>query len=85
MGFSGSFENRIDDLDTGNCEKGRRDRRIKGIEARKLGLPEDRLRLVEGNGIAAIGRELANLSREEASVTFLHADPYQPLDRPASV
>lgn len=48
-------------------------------DARKLGLPEDRLQLVEGDGIAAIGRELANLSREEAAATFLHADPYQPL------
>jgi 23S rRNA A2030 N6-methylase RlmJ len=49
-------------------------------EARELGLPEDRLRLVEGDGIAAIGRELGNLSREEAAATFLHADPYQPLE-----
>jgi 23S rRNA A2030 N6-methylase RlmJ len=49
-------------------------------DARELGLPEDHLRLVEGDGIAAIGRELGKLSTEEASVTFLHADPYQPLE-----
>jgi len=48
--------------------------------ARELGLPEDHLRLVEGDGIAALGRELGNLSREEASAAFLHADPYQPLE-----
>jgi len=46
--------------------------------ARELGLPEDHLRLVEGDGIAALGRELADLSREEAAATFLHLDPYQP-------
>ena len=48
-------------------------------DARELGLPEDHLRLVEGDGIAAMGRELENLSREEAAATFLHADPYSPL------
>jgi 23S rRNA (adenine2030-N6)-methyltransferase len=47
-------------------------------DARELGLPEDHLRLVEGDGIAAIGRELGDLSREEAAATFVHADPYQP-------
>jgi len=49
-------------------------------EARRLGLPEDHLRLVEGDGIVAIGRELGNPSTEEASATFLLADPYQPLE-----
>jgi 23S rRNA (adenine2030-N6)-methyltransferase len=46
-------------------------------DARKLGLPENRLRLVEGDGIAEINWQLASLPEEEASATFLHADPYQ--------
>ena len=49
-------------------------------DARRLGLPEDHLRLVEGDGIAAVGRELGDLSTEEAAATFLHADPYSPLE-----
>ena len=49
-------------------------------DARGLGLPEDRLRLVEGDGISAIGRQLAGLTEEEAAATFLHADPYRPLE-----
>ena len=48
-------------------------------DARTLGLPDDRLRLVEGGGISEINRQLASLSEEEADATFLHADPYQPL------
>ena len=61
------------DLDTGSLSTISED-------ARELGLPEDHLRLVEGDGIAALGRELGNLSREEASATFMHLDPYQPLE-----
>jgi len=49
-------------------------------DARRLGLPEDRLRLVEGDGIAAVARELGNLPTDEAAATFVHADPYRPLE-----
>jgi hypothetical protein len=49
-------------------------------DARRLGLPEDSLQLVEGDGIAAIDRELGNLPTEEAAATFVHADPYRPLE-----
>lgn len=49
-------------------------------DARKLGLPEDRLRLVEGDGIPEIDHRLAGLPEEEAAATFLHADPYRPLE-----
>ncbi len=49
-------------------------------DARKLGLPEDRLRLVKGDGISEVNRQLAGLSKEEAVATFLHADPYRPLE-----
>jgi 23S rRNA (adenine2030-N6)-methyltransferase len=49
-------------------------------DARTLGLPEGRLQLVKGDGISEINRQLAGLSEEEAAATFLHADPYQPLE-----
>ncbi|MDQ3637422.1 MAG: hypothetical protein M3426_05440 [Actinomycetota bacterium] len=49
-------------------------------DARRLGLPEDRLRLVKGDGISEINRQLASLSEEEVDATFLHVDPYQPLE-----
>ena len=49
-------------------------------DAHELGLPEDHLRLVEGDGIATLGRELEKLSKEEAAATFLHLDPYHPLE-----
>jgi hypothetical protein len=32
--------------------------------------------LVEGDGIAAVDRELGNPPAEEATATFVHADPY---------
>lgn len=44
-------------------------------DARTLGLPEGRLRLVKGDGISEINRQLAALSEEEAAATFLQADP----------
>jgi 23S rRNA (adenine2030-N6)-methyltransferase len=34
----------------------------------------------EGDGISEINRQLASLSEKEADATFLHADPYQPLE-----
>lgn len=51
-----------------------------GGDARAFGLPEDRVRLVEGDGISEIDRQLAGLSAKEAAATFLHADPYRPLE-----
>lgn len=49
-------------------------------DARKLGLPGGRLRLVEGDGISEVARQLVGLPEEEAAATFLHADPYRPLE-----
>lgn len=60
------------DLDGGSLSTISRD-------AHELGVPEDRLLLVEGDGISETNRELASLSEEEAAAAFLLADPYQPL------
>jgi 23S rRNA (adenine2030-N6)-methyltransferase len=46
--------------------------------ARALGIASDRARLVQGDGISTLEEELARLSEEEASGTFLHVDPYRP-------
>jgi 23S rRNA (adenine2030-N6)-methyltransferase len=49
-------------------------------DARASGVPSDRVRLVQGDGVSAVVDELAALSEEEASATFLHVDPYHPLE-----
>jgi 23S rRNA (adenine2030-N6)-methyltransferase len=49
-------------------------------DARALGIPSDRMRLVQGDGVSTLEEELARLSEEEGSGTFLHVDPYRPLE-----
>ena len=49
-------------------------------DARALGVPSGRVRLLHGDGVSALEEELAALAEEEASTTFLHVDPYRPLD-----
>jgi 23S rRNA A2030 N6-methylase RlmJ len=49
-------------------------------DARALGIPSGRVRLVHGDGIPALKEELAGLAEEGASGTFLHVDPYRPLE-----
>ena len=49
-------------------------------DARALGVPAGRVRLVQGDGVSALQDELAGLAEEEASGTFLHVDPYSPLE-----
>jgi hypothetical protein len=46
-------------------------------DARALGYPRT-ARLVQGDGVYTLEAELARLSEEEASATFLHVDPYNP-------
>jgi 23S rRNA (adenine2030-N6)-methyltransferase len=46
-------------------------------DARALGISSGRLRLVEGDGVSTLGRELLGLT--EAAGTFLLVDPYRPL------
>ena len=43
-----------------------------------MGITADRVRLVQGDGVCTLEEELARLSDEEASGTFLHVDPYRP-------
>jgi 23S rRNA (adenine2030-N6)-methyltransferase len=50
-------------------------------DARALGIPSGHVRLVQGDGISALEEELAGLTEGEASGTFLHVDPYSPLER----
>src|SRR5215203_3066383 len=38
------------------------------------------MRLVQGDGVSTLEEELARLSEEEGSGTFLHVDPYRPLE-----
>jgi hypothetical protein len=38
------------------------------------------VRLVEGDGVSALDGELAGLAKAEAAETFLHVDPYRPLE-----
>jgi hypothetical protein len=45
-----------------------------------LGVPAGRAGLVQGDGVSALVDELAVLAEEEASRTFLHVDPYRPLE-----
>jgi hypothetical protein len=49
-------------------------------DARALWTASDRVRLVQGDGVSTLEEELARLSDEEASGTFLHVDPYRPLE-----
>ena len=48
-------------------------------DARALGISSGRMRLVEGDGVSTLGRELIGLTEAEAAGTFLHVDPYRPL------
>jgi hypothetical protein len=49
-------------------------------DARALGVPSGRVRLVQGDGVSTLEEELAGLSEGEASGTFLHVYPYHPLE-----
>ena len=49
-------------------------------DARALRVSAGRVRLVHGDGIPALEEELAGLAEGEASGTFLHVDPYRPLE-----
>jgi 23S rRNA (adenine2030-N6)-methyltransferase len=49
-------------------------------DARALGVPSGRVRLVQGDGVSTLEEELARLSEEEVPETFLHVDPYCPLE-----
>jgi hypothetical protein len=49
-------------------------------DARALGVPSGRVRLVQGDGVSALDGELAGLTEEEVVGTFLHVDPYRPLE-----
>ncbi len=49
-------------------------------DARALGVPQSRVRLMEGDGVATLGHELSELTEEEVAGTFLHVDPYRPLE-----
>jgi hypothetical protein len=49
-------------------------------DARALGIPSDRVRLVQGDGVSTLEEKLARLTEREASGTFLHVDPYRPLE-----
>jgi 23S rRNA (adenine2030-N6)-methyltransferase len=49
-------------------------------DARALGVPAGRVRLVQGDGVSILEEELARLTEDEASGTFLHVDPYRPLE-----
>jgi 23S rRNA A2030 N6-methylase RlmJ len=49
-------------------------------DARALGITSDRVRLVQGDGVSTLEEDLARLTEEEASGTFLHVDPYRPLE-----
>jgi 23S rRNA (adenine2030-N6)-methyltransferase len=49
-------------------------------DARALGVPSGRVRLVQADGVSTLDRELAGLTEDEAAETFLHVDPYLPLE-----
>jgi 23S rRNA A2030 N6-methylase RlmJ len=49
-------------------------------DARALGGPSGCVRLVQENGVSTLEEELARLTEEEAAETFLHVDPYRPLE-----
>src|SRR5918995_5807277 len=49
-------------------------------DARALGVPSDHVRLMQGDGVSTLEKELVRLSEEEATGTFLHVDPYRPFE-----
>src|SRR5919112_3263013 len=49
-------------------------------DARALGIPSDHVRLMQGDGVSTLEKELVRLSEEEATGTFLHVDPYRPFE-----
>jgi 23S rRNA (adenine2030-N6)-methyltransferase len=49
-------------------------------DARALGLPAGRVRLVQGDGVSILDGELARLTEDDVAGTFLHVDPYRPLE-----
>jgi 23S rRNA (adenine2030-N6)-methyltransferase len=49
-------------------------------DTRALGIPSRHVRLVPGDGVSTLEEELAALTEKEASGTFLHVDPYDPLE-----
>ena len=49
-------------------------------DARALGVPSSHVRLVKGDGVSTLDGELAGLTDEEVAGTFLHVDPYRPLE-----
>jgi len=49
-------------------------------DARALEVPASRVRLVQGDGVSTLDGEIACLTEEEAFATFLHVDPYLPLE-----
>jgi hypothetical protein len=49
-------------------------------DAQALGVSADLVRLVHGDGVSTLDGELAGLTEEEAAGTFLHVDPYRPLE-----
>jgi 23S rRNA (adenine2030-N6)-methyltransferase len=49
-------------------------------DARALGVPARRVRLVQGDGVSTLDGEFASLTEDEAAGTFLHVDPYRPLE-----
>jgi 23S rRNA A2030 N6-methylase RlmJ len=49
-------------------------------DARALGVPSGRLRLVQADGGSTMDGELAGLTEDETAGTFLHVDPYRPLE-----
>ncbi len=46
-------------------------------DARALGVPSSHVRLVKGDGVSTLDGEL---TEDEAAGTFLHVDPYRPLE-----
>jgi 23S rRNA (adenine2030-N6)-methyltransferase len=49
-------------------------------DAGALGVPHGRVRLVQEDGVATLERELSGLAEGEVAGTFLHVDPYRPLE-----
>ena len=48
-------------------------------DARALGVSPGCVRLVEGDGVSTLADELVSLTEDKAAGTFLHVDPYRPL------
>ena len=49
-------------------------------DARALAVPASRVRLVQGDGVSTLDGELAGLTEDEVAGTFVHVDPYRPLE-----